>query len=563
MSIAAQLPMPNLPSAALLRGGDGLRLATGESVAARSLGQNSAGQTLLAVGRQVVALELPQRPPAGTALTITLQADGKLAVAQEQQPGQTVPLPAAMKAELRALLLANAGKVMSGQVVGSNSDGSSKVMIGKLALDLLLPEARPLGTELRLAVEASGNGLRLLPGTVAQQPAILALAVAVAPASQATLERLSLRPGQVVQAQVLANLASGETEILVEGQKLTVTLPQSVKLGERLDLRAENSGGTTRLKLVSLPLGQGTVRALPSPLQALLAAVSEAAMAEQDSLAPALASLNRLLPRLHELPAPVARAAVNLLSAQVALDEGLSGEELKQAILRSGVFVPNPGGAGTDIKSALLQLRSALLLWLAPDQGAAGSNRRTMPPQRGGQPRSQGMSLPAMEEAGDLRALAKSLLGEAGAALHRLRLLQLNALPDAQPGAPAEKPGQVMVEVPLRLGQELCMAQFVVGGDGQAATAEPEAKRSWQLRFSVNFAATGEVGAQIVLWGRKLNVSLWAERGATADVLEGMLPEMEAALAGRGLEAVTLRCRSGVPRAASTVRAGQYLDATG
>jgi hypothetical protein len=81
------------------------------------------------------------------------------------------------------------------------------------------------------------------------------------------------------------------------------------------------------------------------------------------------------------------------------------------------------------------------------------------------------------------------------------------------------------------------------------------------MRFSVNYAVTGEVGAQITLRGRRVSVALWAERQATAAVLTAMLPELGPGLSARGIEAVALNCRLGRPVEARPVPAGQYVDA--
>ena len=171
-----------------------------------------------------------------------------------------------------------------------------------------------------------------------------------------------------------------------------------------------------------------------------------------------------------------------------------------------------------------------------------------------------GIVIPKTESTADLER-ARALLGEANSALHRLRLFQLAALPETTPGSEASKPSQVLVEIPVRLGQELCMAQFQVGRDGANGGNEQEARRGWQMRFSVNFSAIGEVGAQIGLLGHRVNISIWAERSATAEALQSMLPEVTQALAAKGIETVSLQCRHGIPKAPNPPPAGLYVDA--
>lgn len=563
MPISAQLPVPT-PQPTLSRALDLGNLAKGQVLEGRSLGQSQSGQTLVAVGRQIVSLDLPQRPAAGTALRLEVQGDGagrQLALVTSEA-GEPMPLPPATKAALQALLLANAGKTISGQVL-ANGNGTTTVVLGKQVVDLKLPMTPQAGTTVRFQVGQAGNSLRLLPSLPGSQPASLPLTLAVSPQSQPVLARLPLLPGQRVPAQVLANLPSGESEIVVQGQRLTVTLPQPQNAGALLDLQAEADGANIRLTLVpsSAAANAAAKPALPTPLQALLSAVGDAALADQDSLGPALATLNRLLAKTPDLPPAIAKAAQALLAAQLSLDGEVSGEELRQALARSGVFT-DPALAGkTDIKSALLQLRSALVVWLGPDALGSSNSRRPAPPARGGVPRSQSSSLPAGDDGLSARDLARALLGEANSALHRMRLFQLAALPDTTPGSEASKPSQVLVEIPVRLGQELCMAQFQVGRDGANGGSQQEARRGWQMRFSVNFSAIGEVGAQIGLLGHRVNISIWAERSATAEALQSMLPEVTQALAAKGIETVSLQCRHGIPKAPNPPPAGLYVDA--
>jgi len=563
MPIPAQLPVL-VPSAAPARGVDLSALAAGQSVNARSLGQTQSGQTLVAIGRQVVTLDLAQKPPAGTALRLEVQGDGasRQFALIDGQSGELIALSASAKAALQALLSANAGKTIAGQVLGNNADGTTNVLLGLQRVDLQLAGQMQPGAMLRFAVGQHGASLRLLPQQAGAQPALLPLPVAVAPQSLPALRLMLSTSGQTVQAQVLANHPSGESEISVGGQRLVVTLPQTLPPGSPIALQVEMDGATPRLALLPAPTALER-NPVPTALQALPAAVTEAALADQDTLAPALATLTRLIAKT-DLPPNVAKAAQALLSMPLALDDAISGEELRQAIARSGVFPAAPHQAPGDIKAALLQLRSALLLWLGPDANPLPSKGRPLPPARGGQPRSLGLNLAQGDEAPNARDLARALLGEANSALHRLRLFQLSALPERDSTSAPLKGGQVLVEIPLRLGQELCMAQFAVGRDGRGqGEGNARQQRGWQMRFSVNFGATGEVGAQIGLLGQKVNVSLWAERPATAQALEDMLPEMVQALAAKGIEAVSVQCRQGIPKAHKPMPPGHYVDATG
>jgi hypothetical protein len=133
--------------------------------------------------------------------------------------------------------------------------------------------------------------------------------------------------------------------------------------------------------------------------------------------------------------------------------------------------------------------------------------------------------------------------------------MQLASLPDADP-VRAPTP-ELRLEIPFLIGQELVMAQFQVFRD--AARRHAEGKRGWTMRFAMNFAAIGEVGAEVGLLGRSVNVALWAADPDTAASLEAALPELAPVLASIGLEPGAVRVR-GLPPETPNPASGHYLD---
>jgi hypothetical protein len=75
----------------------------------------------------------------------------------------------------------------------------------------------------------------------------------------------------------------------------------------------------------------------------------------------------------------------------------------------------------------------------------------------------------------------------------------------------------------------------------------------------MNFSATGEVGAEVGLLGRAVNIALWAAEPETADVLTATLPELGTALEVVGLTPGSIRVRRGLPEQPK-VASGQLLD---
>ncbi len=284
------------------------------------------------------------------------------------------------------------------------------------------------------------------------------------------------------------------------------------------------------------------------------------AAARQDSIAPLLQNLAAVQGRMVAMPAPVAEAAMSLLATRLPLDRGApSASTLKSVVQRSGVFLSPPAATVQDTKAALLQLRAGLLGMLEGSTIApvAPVSRRPPPPLRDAQPRGHRSDPPTLSETATSRDTARTLLHQTDAALSRLKLTQLASQPADAVRAAIASPDFV-VELPMLLGHELGMAQLKVQREGNQK--EREGKRGWRVRFAVSFSVIGEVGAQIALLGKTASVLLWADRDATADALEAMLPELEPALAARGLTVGSVRLRRGAPPDEAPPVSGHLLD---
>jgi hypothetical protein len=205
------------------------------------------------------------------------------------------------------------------------------------------------------------------------------------------------------------------------------------------------------------------------------------------------------------------------------------------------------------MKSALVSLRSSLATWLGGNPAPVQAAQQAAPPLRGMPPRAEAPALdplpPAVEET------ARTLHHQTDAALSRVKLMQLASLPDADPARPA--PPELRMEVPFLLGSETVLAQFQIFRDG--SRKRTDGKRGWTMRFAMNFAATGEVGAEIGLLGKNVSVALWAAERGTHDRLEEALPELAPALAALGLDPGAIRLRAAPPEL-PTPPSGRYLD---
>lgn len=225
---------------------------------------------------------------------------------------------------------------------------------------------------------------------------------------------VALQPGAVVSARVLHVADSGQVQINIGGQALTVRSEVPLQPGQTLQLSVSQTADGVRLAVVpqqaatanpaqlaaAMLSGDAALAAkginlaslasqLPAPSVALSSALTlpetvvvsntaQAAAARQGSLAQLFANLDAI--DLSTLP-PQLQAAVTQLKAQrPALTAALSAADLKQAFQASGLFMEATlaSGAATatmtpDLKAALMQLRQALTATLATAGNVGGA----------------------------------------------------------------------------------------------------------------------------------------------------------------------------------------------
>jgi hypothetical protein len=296
----------------------------------------------------------------------------------------------------------------------------------------------------------------------------------------------------------------------------------------------------------------------PATPQAALAQMVPEALARQDSVGPLLNSLAAVVQKAAVLPEPVLRAALGVLAQRIVVTEGkIAAADIERAVAKSGVFLeatlakalPQSG----DAKSGLLVLREALGKWLGEAPAMPVSRDAAPPPLKGLPLRAPAAPLPPLPEGP--RDVARALHGQTDAAVSRTKLMQMASLPDTDMARPANTP--LRMELPFLIGHELVMAQIQIAREG--SRREAERKRGWTMRFALNFSATGEVGAEVGLLGKAVNVALWAVEPETAEAMQAALPELAAALEAIGLDPGAVRIRQGAPEPERPV-SGRLLD---
>ena len=229
----------------------------------------------------------------------------------------------------------------------------------------------------------------------------------IRPAAQGVTAPIVLQPGSVVSAKVQQVLGNDTVRIAIGGQSIDVLSQVPLQAGQTLQLTVSQSpDGTIRLALVdpqggaaasqgagdpaaaaaaadSVTLAPDAAASIPAQTTSAVAApanqltaletlavsvAAQTAATQQTSLAPLFANLS-VAAGLDGLPAPVQQAVGQLLAQRTSLDQGLTGNDIKQAFQNSGLFLEaslasgslSPSSSSTpDLKAALIVLRQVL-----------------------------------------------------------------------------------------------------------------------------------------------------------------------------------------------------------
>jgi hypothetical protein len=277
---------------------------------------------------------------------------------------------------------------------------------------------------------------------------------------------------------------------------------------------------------------------------------------QQNGYAPLLATVSALAqwPVLRQLPAYV-RNALALLEHSMSTTEELgTGDGLRQAIERSGLFLEaqlvQPGGdeASTgqgDWKGALLRLLDALNNQPVLRDDSAGS---VAPPLQSRGMTPQGRLLPpGLADSSEAASLLPRLRTDVQAALARLEVAQLEA----------SKVPAWMIEIPVQGEQGADVLQVRL----EQHEEDSEQSQHWTLGFALDLPSLGPVQGELVLRGLHLSVRLWALLRESTARLEQQFDDLRARLAASGLSLDQLSCQTGLPQAEAS-RSAVFLKAT-
>ena len=226
-------------------------------------------------------------------------------------------------------------------------------------------------------------------------------------AAQSAAPELVLRPGTVVDAEVIKLLSDNLVRIAIEnlsidvlsevplsvGQTLQLAVSQTTDGGVRLAVVGPDSGAAAGLTADSITLAPealanaaaNTQVSIPPPKNGLtpleraaVAAAARTAATAQDSLAPLFANLDAVA---DSLPPKLQQAIAQVLAQRTSLDQNLTGDDIKNAFQKSGLFLEASLASGAapqssgipDLKAALVVLRQTL-------QSALGTSAATASP---------------------------------------------------------------------------------------------------------------------------------------------------------------------------------------
>ena len=320
---------------------------------------------------------------------------------------------------------------------------------------------------------------------------------------------------------------------------------------------------------------EATLRSPTAPDPAIAATLSSAvaqAAVGQDGLAPLYADLARAA-QAPSLPPDVRAKIVEVLQAQPQLTPASTGPDLKAATQTSGLFLEatllaalqgatSPEIMPGDVKAQLLQLVALLSLY-ASDGGAppAAPERRPgsrpPPPERGGALRGERPSPPSIETKSDKTTLLERLLGDSRAALSRITLSQFASTPRA--GETATWRFEAPVATPTGQG----FAEFEIHRDGQRDNGGggSGSAASWRVRFALDIAPTGPLGAEIAVHADSLKATLWVADDAARAAMTPHISALETTLRAEGWPNAMVRIAAS-PASSPPPASGVLVDRT-
>ncbi|MGE9764236.1 flagellar hook-length control protein FliK [Pseudomonas sp. PDM20] len=457
------------------------------------------------------------------------------------------------------------------------------------------PQALPKGSTLQLSTLNQTS----LAATLLTQPSLSTLGMSGA--SQAPLGSLDLDVlpvGTLIQGKVDASqlIALGKAEQMV--YKVLVTLLNTPLAGRQLSIESPNPLPLNSL-LSARVQDQQALQFLPMNARLDQLDLSLQLGAQQNRQGP-LDNLFKALQGAGSNPdmSPELRQSVDkLLGALPDIRQLSDAKGVAQAFQQSGAFLEGQllrgvEGLPQDLKANLLRLiaqilptvqggTAAAVLGNLPGSALAGANNlaQAMPAfvrnalgvigqTSGRTPPPVSFPLPSrlaneLEEEGDL----ESLLKLAAAAVSRLQTHQLGSLAQSDVLPDGTVLNTWQLEIPLRHQQQMVPIQVRIQQeekDSPASEREQQPREMlWRVDLAFDLDSLGPLQVQATLAHGSIGTQLWAERAATASLIDGELGTLRQRLNDAGLSVGELSCRQGKPpQGARTAVEQRWVDET-
>jgi hypothetical protein len=362
------------------------------------------------------------------------------------------------------------------------------------------------------------------------------------------------------------------------GSNLVIESPQPLAAGSLLSAQVQNSQA---LNFVALP-NRFDQLALTQQLATQ--------QSRQGSLQGLMTALQNLPDAGDTLPASLRASIDQLLTDLPDVQQMTTPKGVAQALNSSGLFMEPRLLAGfdptlvPDTKANLLRLISQILPGL-PDNmnynaaAAANTLARAMPNmirnalgtlgQVAARMPPTSFPLPARslgnaEKEDDLEMLLKLAAG----AVARLQSHQLGGLEQTRTAADGTQVTTWQLEIPMRNAHDVVPLQVKLQRedtpDRNEAKEEREVKakeKLWRVELSFDLEPLGPLQVQAQLVGGNLSSQMWAERQASAALIESELGNLRARLVACGLNVGELACNAGMPpQGTRTVLEQRWID---
>lgn len=405
------------------------------------------------------------------------------------------------------------------------------------------------------------------------------------------LDTSQLPVGTLLQGKVVTNQPLPQNPGETTTYRALVSLLNSPQAGATLSIDSPRPLPVGSL-LTALVQGDQSLRFVPLSGRQDQLAIAQQLLNQQGRQA-SLPGLLAALQQMQDSSNGSLRATAEQLLAGLPDARQLSDAKgLAQALGNSGAFFEakllggRAGGMPGDLKGQLGRLVTQLLPGvpgnpLLSPGAVAGTLAQALPGfvrqalgmlgQVGPRPQPGNFPLPSrllqsLEGEGDL----EHLLRLAAAAISRVQSHQLASLQQTGTAENGNLQTTWQTELAVRQGSDFVPLQVKLQReetprqeeDPQREQRDP-LKALWRIELAFDLPPIGPLQVQAQLSQGKLSGQLWAERPATARLIDSQLGELRKRLLSRGLDVADLACHAGTPPQGPTTRLEQrWVDET-